>query len=98
VGVLGDIIYTLYNTNASHEVKYIFILVLKHVAGARLGKIFMIQEAIRLNPFNSEWFAWNDAGNAAFRVATPLSPPLNPLIPWPHPNALAALPKGMLYY
>ena len=54
----------------------------------------MIQEAIRLNPFNSEWFAWNDAGNAAFRAATP---PLNPLIPWPHPNALAALPKGMLY-
>ena len=56
----------------------------------------MIQEAIRLNPFQSEWFVWNDAGNAAFRKVGPITPPINPLIPWPHPNALAALPTGTL--
>mmetsp|Transcript_7007 Transcript_7007/g.11716 ORF Transcript_7007/g.11716 Transcript_7007/m.11716 type:complete len:326 (+) Transcript_7007:240-1217(+) len=71
----------------------------KEVAMIWLDKIFMIQEAIRLNPFNSEWFAWNDAGNAAFRGNDVIvNPPLNPTIPWPHPNALAALPKDKFVY
>ena len=57
----------------------------------------MIQEAIRLNPFQSEWFAWNDAGNAAFRNVGPVTPPLDPMIPWPNQVALAALPTGEYY-
>ena len=54
----------------------------------------MIQEAIRLNPYKSDWFAWNDAGNAAFRTVGPVNPRLDPTIPWPNKVALASLPTG----
>ena len=34
-------------------------------------KIFMIQKAFELNPFNSEWFKWIDAGICLYREIKP---------------------------
>jgi hypothetical protein len=34
-------------------------------------KIFMIEKALAVNPFNSEWFMWIDAGICTFRDKSP---------------------------
>ena len=34
-------------------------------------KIFMVRDASRLNPFNTEWFAWVDAGICIYRDVAP---------------------------
>lgn len=67
----------------------------KGVAVIWLDKIFMLREAMRRNPFQSEWFVWNDAGNAAFRKGG--SRPYFAL-PWPNPVALSYLPKDKFIY
>lgn len=36
-------------------------------------KIFMVQKASEINPFNSEWFHWIDAGICSFRNTPPSS-------------------------
>lgn len=55
-------------------------------------KIFLIQKAIDLNPFNTEYFMWMDAGMCSFRHRTP------PPIPFPNLNKLNKLPKDKLIY
>ena len=39
-------------------------------------KIFFLQEAKHLNPFNTEWFAWADSGLCLYRDVAPPAEPL----------------------
>lgn len=55
-------------------------------------KIFLIQKAIELNPFKTEYFMWMDAGMCSFRNKMP------PSIPFPNLNKLNKLPKDKLIY
>lgn len=55
-------------------------------------KIFLIQRALEINPFSSEFFFWNDAGISIFRKKTP------PLTPFPNPDKMALLPKDKFIY
>jgi len=55
-------------------------------------KIFMVQKAATLNPFNSEWFKWIDAGTCVYRNY----PPSN--IPFPNIHKLNTLPKNKFIY
>ena len=58
-------------------------------------KIFMMQRALQLNPFGSEWFKWIDAGICIFLDTPP--PPLT--IPFPkYPETLNALPKDKFLF
>ena len=41
----------------------------KEIGVIWLDKIFMIEETMRANPFGTDWFCWNDAGNAYYRHA-----------------------------
>ncbi len=55
-------------------------------------KIFMIQKACEINPFNSEWFKWVDAGICTYRDNSP------PNIPFPNVNKLNKLPIDKFIY
>jgi hypothetical protein len=55
-------------------------------------KIFMIKKAYEINPFNSEWFKWIDAGICSYRDIKP------PNIPFPNINKLNLLPKDKFIY
>jgi len=55
-------------------------------------KIFLLQKAYKLNPFNSEYFKWIDAGHAIFRKK---SPPNNS---FPNLEKLNLLPKDKFIY
>lgn len=55
-------------------------------------KIFLLDKAQQLNPFNSEFFAWVDAGICTYRTSPP------PVQPFPNPNKLKHLPKDKLIY
>lgn len=55
-------------------------------------KIFMIQKACKINPFNSEWFKWIDAGICTYRDNSP------PNIPFPNVNKLNKLPIDKFIY
>lgn len=55
-------------------------------------KIFLIEKAIELNPFKSEYFMWMDAGMSCFRNKMP------PPIPFPNINKLDKLPKDKFIY
>jgi hypothetical protein len=50
-------------------------------------KLFMIQKAYEINPFNSEWFQWIDAGICIYRYECP------PTILYPDLNKVNHLPK-----
>jgi len=68
-----------------------------HVPTPELGKIWiekvaMMNEAIKINPYKSDWFAWVDAGNAYYRDDKP------PSYPWPSSNILSKLPKDKIVY
>lgn len=68
-----------------------------HVPTDDLGKIWiekvaMVTEAVRINPYNSEWFAWVDAGNAYYRDKKPSS------YKWPSTDILSRLPKDKIIY
>ena len=68
-----------------------------HVPTAELGmiwleKVFLMQRAARANPFNSSWFAWMDAGCAAYRERLP------GVEPWPAERELARLPRDRIIY
>lgn len=65
----------------------------KHVPSVWLGmlwieKVFHIQRIAKLNPFNSQWFCWDDAANAHYREKPP--PPLM----WPNLANLSTLPTS----
>ena len=55
-------------------------------------KIFLIQKAIELNPFKTEYFMWMDAGMSSFRNRMP------PPIPFPNIKNLNNLPKDKFIY
>jgi len=55
-------------------------------------KIFMIQQALKLNPFSSEFFMWIDAGICVYRNNPP------PSISFPNINELNKLPKDKFIY
>jgi hypothetical protein len=55
-------------------------------------KIFFIEKAARLNPFNSEFFAWFDAGICSYREKSP------PLVPFPDTAKLEMLPKDKFIF
>jgi Bacterial protein of unknown function (HtrL_YibB) len=55
-------------------------------------KIFMIEKAYKINPFNSEWFHWIDAGICIYRPEKP------PDYPFPDITKLVSLPKNKFIY
>jgi len=55
-------------------------------------KLFMVQKASEINPFNSEWFKWIDAGTCVFRDFPP------PSIPFPNPSALISMPTDKFIF
>lgn len=55
-------------------------------------KIFLMQKAKDLNPFNSEFFMWVDAGITPYRDVYP------PTTPFPNIDKLMALPKDRFIY
>jgi hypothetical protein len=68
-----------------------------HLPDPRLGKIWtekvkMVDEAIKLNPYNSEWFAWIDAGNSYYRTMKPSAEK------WPSLEVLSKLPKDKIIF
>jgi len=55
-------------------------------------KIFMVKKAYEINPFQSEWFQWIDAGICTYRDNKP------PDYPFPDINKLTSLPKDKFIY
>jgi hypothetical protein len=55
-------------------------------------KIFMIQKASIVNPYNSSYFTWVDAGHCSYRKKTP------PNKPFPDLNKLDKLPQNKFIY
>lgn len=55
-------------------------------------KVFLLEKASILNPFNSEFFAWVDAGICTYRDSAP------PTRPFPDLNKLALLPKDKFIF
>lgn len=55
-------------------------------------KIFLVEKAARLNPYNSDFFAWIDAGICVYRDKIP------PSVQFPSPNKLALLPKDKFIF
>lgn len=55
-------------------------------------KLFLIKRASELNPFNSEWFHWIDAGQCIYRDEAP------PCSVFPTPGKIDKLPKDMFIY
>ena len=55
-------------------------------------KIFLIQKALELNPFESDFFCWVDAGLCIYRDTLP------PSIPFPNLDKLAQLPNDKFIY
>ena len=55
-------------------------------------KIFLVKRASELNPFNSEWFHWVDAGHCIYRNIKP------PSSVFPNPDKLNKLPKDKFIY
>ena len=55
-------------------------------------KIFMIQRALKINPFYSKFFMWIDAGLCTYRNKTP------PRFPFPNKKKLKTLPKDKFIF
>jgi hypothetical protein len=55
-------------------------------------KLFLIERAAKLNPYNSEFFAWIDAGICVYRDQAP------PIKSFPDLNKLANLPKDKFIF
>lgn len=55
-------------------------------------KIILMEKASTINPFNSEWFKWMDAGMSIYRLKKP------PSYPFPLEDRLAHLPKDKFIY
>lgn len=55
-------------------------------------KIFMVQQACKINPFNSEWFHWIDAGICVYRDVKPSNEKFWEI------NKLNDLPKDQFIY
>jgi hypothetical protein len=55
-------------------------------------KLFLVKRASELNPFNSEWFHWIDAGNCIYRNEAP------PSSVFPDPGKIDKLPRDKFIY
>lgn len=55
-------------------------------------KIFLLQKALKINPFSSDFFMWIDAGICQYRNKQP------PSIPFPNTDKLNKLPKDKFIY
>jgi hypothetical protein len=55
-------------------------------------KVFLIKRALELNPFNSEWFHWIDAGHYIYRNQAP------PSSVFPNPDKIDKLPRDKFIY
>jgi hypothetical protein len=55
-------------------------------------KIFMIERALKINPYSSDFFMWIDAGICTFRNKKP------PSTPFPNINKLNRLPQDKFIY
>lgn len=55
-------------------------------------KIFLVKRALELNPFNSEWFHWIDAGHCIYRNIMP------PSTIFPNLEKINKLPKDKFIY
>jgi hypothetical protein len=55
-------------------------------------KLFLIKRASELNPFNSEWFHWIDAGHCIYRIQKP------PSTVFPNAKKMKILPKDKFIY
>jgi len=55
-------------------------------------KLFLMKKASELNPFNSEWFHWIDAGHCIYRNKAP------PSSVFPSPEKIDKLPKDKFIY
>jgi hypothetical protein len=69
----------------------------EHVPSKELGlvwleKIDLIREAASLNPYNSEWFCWVDAGICSYRETKPSSNK------FPNPEKIHLLSKSLINY
>jgi hypothetical protein len=69
----------------------------EHLPSRQLGlvwleKVAMVAEVARANPFGTSWFAWVDAGAAAYRHVPP------PAQPWPDRRRVATLPTDRIIY
>lgn len=51
-------------------------------------KVFLMKKAAELNPYDTEWFAWSDAGICVYRNKSP------PITPWPSSEKLQYLDKN----
>jgi hypothetical protein len=56
------------------------------------SKLLLIEEAIKLNVYDTEWFSWVDIGINVFREEYP------PKEPWPAASKLKSLPKNALIF
>lgn len=55
-------------------------------------KVFLLQKALKINPFNSDYFMWVDAGTCIYRNTPP------PNIYFPNNEKLNILPKDKVIY
>jgi hypothetical protein len=55
-------------------------------------KLLLLEKAKHINPFNSDFFGWVDAGICTYRTAMP------PQQPFPNINKLHLLPKDKFIY
>lgn len=55
-------------------------------------KVFMVQKASKINPFNSEWFHWIDAGICSYRTTLP------PAREFPNKQIIMNMPKNKFIY
>ena len=55
-------------------------------------KLILMEKAMKVNPFNSDFFCWVDAGICTYRTINP------PQQSFPHPNKLNKLPKDKFIY
>ena len=81
-------VFTLYNRNWTHK---------NNVPSPELGmiwleKVSLINSAVKVNPYGSQWFAWVDAGICIYRNSPP------PTTAWPLQSTLNSLPTSKIIY
>jgi len=91
--------YIEYNIEDFYTNKYKDLMIIDgvHCPSVELNmiwneKIIMLENAANINPFNSEYFCWIDAGICCLRNKPP------PITPFPNSNKLDKLPKNKFIY
>jgi hypothetical protein len=55
-------------------------------------KVYLMEKSVDINPFQSDWFAWVDAGTCSYRAHPP------PNRPWPDYRKLETLPRDKVIF